>query len=101
MKEIIEEYLSNKFGIIEFGWHQFLRTSIDIKTRKAIYQDIIPIKSLYDNSQFMDAKDRMICYSELFREIKEGEKYPTYDITIQRFEDGSTKVIKVEERQYL
>ena len=72
--------IANRFGMVKFSHYWLGKT--DLEFRRKLYQVITPIRSLYDETQFQDAYDKMICYSELFEEIELGVRYPEYLVTI-------------------
>jgi len=99
--EETEEYrkpeICKRLGIVEFAHYWMLQT--DVEFRKQLYQFIVPLRSLYDNRQFLDQIDRMICYCELFREVQEAESLPIYIITIHTTESNKIDSIEVKEKE--
>ena len=94
-EKIIPE-VCRKLGVVEFSHYWLLQS--DVEFRKEFYQFIVPIRSMYDCTQFQQPIDRMLCYCEQFREIKESEKIPTYIVTIHTNKDRIIDSIEVKEK---
>lgn len=97
MTSIQEEVdpIVNKLGIIEFP--HFMCTMSSIKVRQAIYKHVVPIRSIYYDLNRM-AIDRLMCYSEQFREVKECENIPIYIVTLYS-ENGEITNVTFEEKK--
>lgn len=85
----------NRFGIIKFS-HMWLR-EVDVRDRRAIYQKITPIRSHYAEVGYDMRQDVLVCYSELFRELGEGERFPEYEVILNRDEEGNVTIESVKE----
>jgi hypothetical protein len=88
--------ICKRLGIVEFTHYWLLQA--DIEMRKELYQFLVPIRSQYDNRLFLDSKDRMVCYCELFKELEECEIVPTYEIIIHA-KDNKIESIEVKEKE--
>ena len=79
------EMPAKKIGIVSFPARPSYLTLADIDLRKDfISVGLTPIRS-YVNADFhMSHTDDWVCYCEKFRELKEGERTPTYQIELER-----------------
>jgi hypothetical protein len=86
-----QDEIITRLGVIEFS--HFMMTMSSIKVRQAIYQYVVPLRSMYYD-QCRTAMDHIVCYSEHFRELAECEKIPTYKVTLNC--DGFGVIIGVD-----
>jgi len=72
-----------RVGIVKLSL-DFNRFDEAIRFRKGIFNLVTPVDLIIDNSYYGRQYQNWLCYSEKFREVAEGEKYPEYIITIHQ-----------------
>ena len=90
-----QDPIITRLGAIAFP--NYMITMSSIKIRQAIYKHVVPLRSIYYD-QCREAKDHILCYSELFREVKECEVIPTYNVTLHSL-DGEIIGVEFEEKK--
>lgn len=69
----------------------------DLLIRKLLFENITPLAMEIDNLWNNGAMQTIFCYCDKFREIKEGEKIPEYEVMFRRHPDEATTLEDITE----
>lgn len=79
------EIKANKLGIVKFAASVSRLTLIDVELRhECIMVGIVPIRSTLNTDLHQQPTDDWLCYCDKFRELKEAEVIPIYEIEFER-----------------
>lgn len=83
-----------KIGIIEMP--QYINSNVptieDIEWRGNMFKFIVPFDMWIDRNNMVlnHPRQQILCYCEKFKQIKEGEVVPHYELTFTRHSDETT-----------
>jgi hypothetical protein len=93
-----EPETTRKLGVISIARHSWQPLVSEIDLRKELFKIVTPMNLITENSHYQPDVQKWLCYCESFKEVKEGDMYPEYLVTVTT-KNKQIHSIKVEEKK--